>query len=256
MNKQRFLEACDEVIGRARTKSGIGTLAEKTLHAVLKSYFEPGQDGREIKVGRYVADIVGENGIIEIQTQGFDKLRKKLEAFLTCARVTVVYPIAQTKRLCWIDRETGEVTKSRKSPKTGSVFDAFPELYKIKPLLKEPNLRLCFVLLELTEYRYLDGWSKDKKKGSSRCERIPEAIVDEIYIDGAGDYIKLVPERLPSPFTATDYAKAAKINLRQAQTALNVLHFSGAVNRTGKRGNAFLYESAKTTATDLEMITP
>ena len=242
MNPQAFHDACEFVAGQDPVKAGIGTLSEKTLHAVLKHYFASSTDEHEIKIGRYVADIVGENGIIEIQTQCFDKLRNKLTEFLDCARVTVVYPIAQTKWLCWIDRETGHVTQKRKSPKTGTAFDAFFELYKIKQMLKHPNLTICLVLLELEEYRYLDGWSKDKKKGSSRCERMPVKLVDEIYLHSTKDYSGLIPKSLPMPFTTKDFAKAAKIRLRAAQVSLNILHDMGVVERVGKQGNAYLYE--------------
>lgn len=243
MNPQAFRDACDYVAGQDRGKSGIGTLSEKTLHAVLKNYFASGIDETEIKIGRYVADIVGENGIIEIQTQGFDKLRKKLTAFLDCARVTVVYPIAQTKWLCWIDRETGHVTKKRKSPKTGTAFDAFFEMYKIKQMLGHPNLTLCLVLLEVEEYRYLDGWSEDKKKGSSRCERMPVELMDEIYLNSTEDYKNLLPTNLQMPFTTKDFAKAAKIRLRASQIALNILHYMEVVERRGKQGNSYLYQT-------------
>ncbi len=245
MNQQPFCDACEYVMKSEREKAGIGTLSEKTLHAVLKRYFAPSTGDREIKIGRYVADIVGENGIIEIQTQGFDKIRGKLTAFLDCARVTVVYPIAATKWLCWVDRETGVVTKKRKSPKTGTVYDAFFELYKIKQLLSHPNLSVCLVFLEIEEYRYLDGWSRDKKKGSSRCERLPVDIVGEITLNHTKEYINLIPESLPKPFTTKDFSKAAKLNLSSAQLALNVLHHIGAVNRTGKRGNLYLYETSE-----------
>ena len=244
MNRTSFLNACKYVMESDREKSGIGTLSEKTLHAVLKRYFAPGAGDREVRIGRYVADIVGENGIIEIQTQGFDKLRDKLTAFLDVARVTVVYPIAAKKWLCWIDGESGEVTKKRRSPKTGTVYDAFPELYKIKQLLGHPNLSICLVLLEIEEYRYLDGWSRDKKKGSSRCERLPVDIVGEINLNNVGDYIKLIPKSLPKPYTTKDFAKEAKLNLSSAQLALNVLYHIGAVIRTGKRGNLHLYETS------------
>ncbi len=246
MNPQVFRDACDFVAGQDRVKSGIGTLSEKTLHAVLKHYFASGTDEHEIKIGRYVADIVGENGIIEIQTQGFDKLRDKLSAFLECARVTVVYPIAQTKWICWIDRETGHVTQKRKSPKTGTAFDAFFELYKIKQILGHPNLTICLVLLEVEEYRYLDGWSKDKKKGSSRCERLPVKLIDEIYLHSTKDYSDLIPGNLQMPFTTKDFAKALKIKLRASQVSLNILHDMGIVERVGKQGNAYLYEHVHT----------
>ena len=77
------------------------------MHAALKSYYEPDFESREVKVGGFVADIVGENGIIEIQTRGFDRLRRKLDAFLKAARVTVVYPVVPKRGLCWVDPETG-----------------------------------------------------------------------------------------------------------------------------------------------------
>ena len=70
-----------------------------------------------MKVGSFVADIVGENGIIEIQTRGFDRLGRKLDAFLEAARVTVVYPVVPKRGLCWVDPETGEIFEKRKSPK-------------------------------------------------------------------------------------------------------------------------------------------
>lgn len=242
MDTQRFEDACHAVIGCERERDGIGTLGEKTLHAVLKRYFEPCADCHEIKIGGFVADIVGENGIIEIQTAGFNRLRKKLTAFLDCTRVTVVYPIPQTKYLCWIDPATGAVTKKRKSPKTGSVFDGFYELYKIKPLLLHPHLRFCFVLLEMTEYRSLNGWSADKKKGSSRYDRVPSALCGEVYLQSAADYIALLPESLPKSFISKDFAKSTRLSLSRAQTALNVLYHAGAVRRVSKQGNAIVYE--------------
>ena len=242
MDKQKFYDACNMIIGKDREKCGIGTLGEKTLHAVLKQYFEPQTEKQEIKIGRYVADIVSENGIIEIQTRAFNTLRKKLESFLEFTDVTVVYPIPKTKWLCWIDKETGEVSKQRKSPKTGTIYDAFFELYKIKHLLTNPKLNFCFVLLELTEYRYLNGWSKDKKRGSSRCDRIPGDINEIVYIRDINDYLKFLPENLPQNFTTKDYSKLTKLNLSSSQTALNVLNYIGAVRRVGKSGNMHLYD--------------
>ena len=244
IEKQRFHSTCNAIIGINREKSGIGTLGEKTLHAVLKQYFETNTEKHEIKIGRYYADIVSDKGIIEIQTQGFNSLRKKLEVFLEYNEVTIVYPIAKTKWLCWIDEETGEVTKKRKSPKTGTIFDAFYELYKIKQLLKNPNLHFCFIMLELTEYRKLNGWSKDKKKGSSRYDRIPNDVFDEIYVNNIKDYLKFIPDCIPTPFTTKDYAKATKLNLRSSQIALNVLNYIGAIQKVGKSGNMHLYNKA------------
>lgn len=238
-NRERFLKVCEQ----ARPQSaGIGTLGEKRLHAVLKHYYEPRSDRHEIKVDSFVADIVQEDGIIEIQTRGFDRLRKKLEVFLQDGKVTVVYPVAKRKWLCWIDTQTGEVTKRRKSPKTGTQYAVLPELYKIKWFLGHKNLTVCIVLLELEEYRYLDGWSHDKKKGSTRYERFPLDIYQEVYV-GGGDWSALVPAGLPEQFTTKDYAAAAGISRSHAQTAMNILHSVGVAQRVGKTGNQYLYRA-------------
>lgn len=178
-NKQ-FENACRLIVGNERERVSIGTLGEKTLHAVLKHTFEPDETKHEIKIGGFYADIQDDNGIFEIQTRSFNVMRKKLAFFLENNIITVIYPIAYRKWLVWLDNETGEATKKRKSPKVGTVYEAFYELYKIKQLLTHPNLRLCLVFLDIAEYRNLDGWSKDKKKGSSRYERIPESFVDMV----------------------------------------------------------------------------
>ena len=222
-------------------RAGIGTLGERTLHAVLKNYFEPFPENHEIKIGGFIADIVGEHGIIEIQTRQFYSLRKKLNAFLEAAVVTVVYPITSTKWLIWADTETGEITKKRKSPKKGTKYDVFFELYQIKQLVTHPNFRLCIVLTDMEEYRKLNGYSADKKKGSSRYERIPIGIVDEIFINDVLDYKKLIPEGLPKNFTVKDYKKESRITTRCAQYACNVLCTVGVIKHIGKNGNAYIY---------------
>lgn len=246
MDKLQFYKACDRVINQAYESGskGIGTLGEKTLHSVLKNYFEPDEACHEIKIGSFVADIALESGIIEIQTRQFEKLRKKLELFLRDNHVTVVYPIAHTKWLVWIDEATGETTKKRKSPKAGKAHEVLTELYKIKQQLKHPNLSVCVVLMALEEYRYLNGWNENKKRGSTRCDRIPVEIIDEVYINSLDDYNKLIPDELGSQFTSKEFTMASNFSLHGSQTALNVLDSVGAVVRVGKRGNAYIYERA------------
>ena len=246
MDKAQFKQACDRVLDKATPAAGgIGTLGEKTLHSVLKNYFEPDESRHEIKVGRYVADISSENGIIEIQTRHFNAIRQKLPCFLEQSHVTVVFPVAETKWLFWIDETTGEVTKKRKSPKIGRPYEIFSELYKIKNLLCSPGLKLCVVLLELEEYRTLNGWSRDKKKGSTRYDRIPVNITGEVCINSPADYMKLIPESLESSFTVKDFKGASGLTLYDSGLALNVLHYVGAVERIGKKVNAHVYERRK-----------
>jgi len=241
MDKEFFLKVCDEVIGQQQGMNGIGTLSEKTVHSVLKSYYSPDSINHEIKVGGFVADICTGSEIIEIQTRSFDKLRRKLTAFLAFAPVTIVYPIHYVKWIRWVNPQSGEVSPPRKSPKLGSPYLIFFELYRIKDFLTNPNLKLKIVLLNLEEYRFLDGWSQDKKKGSSRCDRIPTEIVKEISVDCLEDYNLLIPDVLGGEFTSADFKKASGLPLKQAQTALHILHHIGIVDRVGKKGRSFLY---------------
>ena len=240
MDQEKFIKACDTVIYSEVVREGIGTLSEKTLHAVLKNYFEPNTCNQEIKIGRHYADIYNGSEIIEIQTKQFNKLRNKLTAFLPEHKVTIVYPITHEKTLFWINEETGEVSKGRKSPKRGSKYYLFKELFYLKSFLNHPNLQFCITLVDVEEYRFLNGWSKDKKKGSSCSDRIPIRIQEEIIV-GTGSYESLIPEDLTENFSSKDYAKSAKVPLRLAQTALNLLTEVNAVERVGKKGNLILY---------------
>lgn len=242
MDTQRFQQVCSMIIDQNIERNGIGTLSEKTVHAVLKSYFAPELCYQEQKVHNYVADILKDNQIIEIQTRNFNTLRRKLDAFLPDHEVTIVYPVAHTKWLCWVDETTGEVSKPRKSPKTGTPVSIFPELYRIKSYLNDPHLSLHIVLLDIEEYRLLNGWSHDKKKGSSRNDGIPVNFADEVIIKETSDYAQLIPDTLPEQFTTKDYKKAAHVSQGAAWTALNILDYVKAIKRVGKQGNAIVFE--------------
>lgn len=241
MNKEQFESAKNKIIGIKRNRNGIGTLSEKTVHAILKNYYEPDENYHEIPVNGYVADIYRDGNIIEIQTANFNKLRNKLDVFLNDYQVTVVYPMPYIKWLSWLDEETGYIGPKRKSPKKGNPYEAFYQLYKIKSYLTNPNIRIKIVMMNMEEIRLLNGWSKDKKKGTSRFDRIPTEIVEEIDLYSLEDYMQMVPIELTETFCSKDYAKASHLSIGMAQTALNILTYTGTVKRIGKRGNEILY---------------
>lgn len=238
---EAFEAAKEKIVGVDRQRLGIGTLGEKTVHAILKNYYAPDEGHQEIPIDRYVADVFTGEEIIEIQTRNFNKLRDKLSTFLSLYPVTIVYPIPRTKWLIWIDEETGDMGNKRKSPKKGSPYQAFLELIKIKMFLNHPNLRLRLAILDIEEYRLLNGWSRDKKKGSSRYDRIPIEFVEEIVITCPQDYVQFLPETLGDQFTSASFAKAAQIPCSLAQTVLNILYDLGVVTRVGKEGRMYLY---------------
>lgn len=241
IDEVRFEQAKNKIIGVNRKRQGIGTLSEKTVHAVLKNYYAPDTDMHEIPIEGFVADIYTGSEIIEIQTRSFNAMRRKLEAFLPIYPVTIVYPIPHIKWLSWIDEQTGETSPMRKSPKKGNASQAFMELYKIRPFLTDSNLKFRFALIDMEEYRLLNGWSRDKKKGSDRYDRIPCKFVEEVCIDRREDYMQFIPYDIKEPFTTKEFAQCAKIPVRLAQTMLLILSDLSIVERTGKQGRSYLY---------------
>ncbi len=241
-DKERFINICDKVFHSEKIlDGGIGTLSEKTLHAALKHFFEEDISYHEVGCEGFIADIKRDNEIIEIQTAGFNKLRRKLDAFLPDNKVTICYPIPHIKKLLWINPEDGTISSPRKSPKTGSIYNCFFELYKISAYLTHPNLSLCLVLIDLDEYRCLNVKGRNQKMHTVRYERIPTALHEICFISDYSRYGLLVPESLTHEFTSKDFAKAAKITRHHAQTALKVLTTTGTVTRIGKKGNEIVY---------------
>lgn len=240
--QELFQKACQFVYEKQHIQKGIGTLGEKTVHAAVKQFFESRKEYQEQPAYGFVADIKNKDGIIEIQTRNFQALRKKLKVFLEHEKVTIVYPIPHKKWLYWIDEETGEVTKKRKSPKEGNVYNAFFELYKIKEYLKHPNLSICLLFLDIEEYRLLNGWSKDKKKGSTRYDRIPIEWIEEIWIKEEKEYEKLLPkEGLMEEFTVKDFIKTTGLSSRCGALGIQILKATDQIKQVGKQGRAYLY---------------
>lgn len=220
MNREYFAALCRDLTPGERTSPDapgkIGILSEKTMHRVVKSYMETRPEYHEIKVGRYHADIKNEFGVIEIQTRGLSRLKPKLSAFLPEYPVMVVVPLAQDKYVSWIDMETGALSRRRKSPKHESFFTLCRELYALRDYMCHPHFSLHLLYLEAEEFRYLNGWSKDKKRGSERCDRVPLALADEQHFAKPEDYRKLLPRDLPERFTAAEFAKRVGVDRRGA----------------------------------------
>lgn len=226
------MAACKAAQVYTGAETGIGTLGERLIHRTLKYYFEPRPDCHEAAVGGYVADIVGKDGIIEIQTGSFRKMERKLAAFLEVTNVTVVHPIITKKTIIKVDGDTGERLSRRVSPKRRSVWDTFFELCAIRSALGNPRLRVCVCLLEAEEIR------AGKRKIS-----YPTALLSQTWLCAPADYAAFIPEGLPeNGFTSADFASKASIRRDQAQSALPVLCAAGVCERVGKAGNSYIYK--------------
>lgn len=240
LDEQVFLQNVASRLHSHTESEGIGTLGERTLHAAIKATLEPRPEHCEVPVGRYVADIRNEQGIIEIQTGSFAPLAAKLSYFLSLGQVELVHPLFTSKQVCWVDPQTGEVSPPRKSPRPDRPWDIFCELYHIKSLLPHPQLHVTLLLLHGTDYRLLNGWSRDRKRGSVRYERIPHALEDTVGLSSPSDYLSLLPA-LEEPFSCAQLAGACRMTPRRAQRMLYALQSMDLAARTGKQGNRYLY---------------
>ena len=137
---------------------------------------------------------------------------------------------------------TGETGGRRKSPRHFTIYDSFFELYKIKSYLKNPNLTIKLVLMDVEEYKLLNGWDNSKKRGAWRYDRIPVGIREIVVLEQPEDYMQFVPYELEDGFTSKDFASVCRINKSTAGLALNILNYMGMVKRTGKQGNSYIYE--------------
>ena len=249
MDQERFLRAVEAASAREKgiiidedgtvRQTGIGTRGEKGVHSTLKHYYEPDVSCHEIPIGGYVADIVGENGVIEIQSMGFYKLREKLTAFLEAARVTVVWPCVVSKRLISIDSETGEVKSVRRSPKKASQYGLLCELWGLGDLLLHPGLSVIIAMLEADEYRPAGQVRNRRRRGAlNGVERIPTALVGEMFFDCPDDYRQLIPEELPERFTMAQFSAAAGFFSLQTSGAIKALLQLGVIAEDGKEGRS------------------
>ena len=96
-------------------------------------------------------------------------------------------------------------------------------------------------MIDLEEYKILNGWSKDKKRGAGKYDRIPLRLAEEVDISCPEDYMQFVPVEAEEEFTTKDFAKMAHISNSLAQVVLNILYHMGTVTRVGKKGNMYLY---------------
>jgi hypothetical protein len=224
---------------KERERIGIGMQKEKSMHAILKNYKDPDPAHQEIPVGSYIADICDKDRrtILEVQTAGFGSMKGKLSAFLSEYQVTILYPIPHRKTICWMDPSTGEITQQNTSHFIGSGYELFRELSSIQEFLMHPNLRVEPVLIDMSEYKLQDGWSRDKKRGAHRFDRVPSEIVSDLILERAEDYSIFLPAApvLPEVFTAKDLEHAVGIHRKSIQysTVLKVLTSLGVTQRVG-----------------------
>lgn len=246
-DRERFEEAVRLALDRfhkyQENSGGIGTLSEKTIHAALKNYFADEQY-QEIKLNGFVADALTPDGVFEIQTRHFYTQKRKLEAFLPDYKVCMVYPVRYRRVINWVDPETGEISKGRKSPKTDRGYGIFHEMYGIKEYLLHEHLTFCIMYFHSDEYKYLDGFGEKRKIRATRADGVPTKLVAEVNLCAPEDYMLFIPDELRNTeFGSLSFSRFAGIDRGTAQKALLVLRHLGVVRQTARLKSGCLYRA-------------
>jgi hypothetical protein len=211
------------------TEPWIGTLREGPLHAALKAWCAEAGDQVETPVDGYVIDLVRGDLLIEIQTRGMSGMRVKLAALLGAGRrVRVVHPLAVDTWITKVD-DDGVLLGRRRSPRHAGPTDAFAELVAIAPLLRDPNLEIDLVLIELEELRRHAPDGPWRRRGWRVVERRLMAVLDRRSIRTTADLAALLPADLVDPFTTADLAARLRRPRRLGQQIAYCLRGAGVI---------------------------
>ena len=252
IDHNRFIKAYNNVCNLQKGNKGIGTLSEKSVHAILKHYYAKDSHFHEVKIEDFVADAFVDGEIYEIQSKAFYSMKKKLNLYLKKYDVTIVHPIIIKKTIRYIDPLTGKISQSRISRKHQSIFDALPELYGIKEYLNNKKLHFILCFIEAEEYKLLDGYGKDKKIKATKTDIVPTKLIGEFYINKKSDLLDFLPGYkngkrqkdcpLALEFTTQDISTYSGHGAEYARYLLNILCYLGLIKNIGTKGRLKLYK--------------
>jgi hypothetical protein len=229
---QRFAELCrEDTVLHGKDADSIGTYNEKRVHRIFKRYLCENAECYEVSTGRYVADVLCDGTVFEIQTASFRSLTKKVDYYLnsTDCSVVVLHPIIHEKTIVRMDAQTGEVIKRSRSPKRGSVVDALVNMYYLREFVAHPRFCLRVSLINATEYRFSEA-VRGRKSGKYDHDLVPETMVEEIELRTKQDYLAVLPP-LEGEFDAAHFSKLTKLKNRKLYSVLNFLCHIGALQK-------------------------
>jgi hypothetical protein len=228
---------------------GIGQLSERSLHAALKEHLRQPGDQLEVKLGRYVIDLVRDDLLIEIQTRHLYALRPKLRRLLDDGRrIHLVHPLPAER---WIVRQdaAGRSVSRRKSPKRVAVHDIFTEVVRLPDLVAHPNLTLEVLLIQEEQVWRDDGQGSWRRGHWSLVDRRLLGVVASRVLATPADFMTLLPPGLPEPFSNAELAAALRCSPALAGKTTYALRAMGLLAASGKRGRANLFSRSRTEET-------
>ena len=220
---------------------GIGVLREGPLHASIKALYARPGDRAEVKVGRYVVDLVRSDGeLVEIQTGSFAPLAPKLDALLDEHAVRIVHPVPAERRIVRVDA-AGEVLSTRRSPLRAGALSVFDRLVAFPSVLGHPNL-VIEVLLCREDHVRAPAPVTVRRRTRDPGERRLVEVLDRVELRQPPDALALLPaDGLPEPFTTRELAERAGCGVVLAQRAVYCLRLMELLEPAGTRGRAPLH---------------
>lgn len=222
-------------------QNGINIKNEKSLHSSIKQWYVTVGDRFEVKVDKYVIDLVREDSLIEIQTKNFSAIGKKLRNLVKYNKVMLVHPIAIEKYIVTTDI-ANEVISRRKSPKKGKLMDLFDELIRIPDLMAEENFILEILMTKEEEIRCKDGKGSWRRKGISIKDRKLLEVTQKVTFKGKKDFLIFLPDELPQNFTNKHLAKTLKVTIYKARKITYCFRKMNLIREVGKIKNELIFE--------------
>ena len=221
----------------ARGVPTIGALNETPLHDALKRSVAPAGATFEVPVAGFIIDAVHDGLLIEVQTRGVGKLRRKLRRLLVDHLVRLVLPVTIEK---WIVK-LGDQPTRRRSPKRGHPADVARELVGIPDLLEHPGLELELVLIQEEEWREHRTGVAWRRRGWVTVDRRLVAVLERRRWRGHAGLLALLPEALADPFGTAELAACSGMSRSTAQKLVYCLRLGACLDVVGKAGNAVQY---------------
>lgn len=239
-DKDRFAIAKVSLVD-LHERYNIGTYKERSQHLLLKLFYEPNREYHEVPYEGYVADILNIKGITEIQTVGFRKLFCKLTVFLKEYPVTVVYPVEERKRTCWINAETGEVSVGSYRTYSKARYKLLSELLAISELFDSENLEIHLVSMAVSTKKVLDGYGPHRKKRATKIDTVPDELLDVIVVKNCDDIRRILPFDKGDKFTAKELSSALGMRKIPLWRAVKFLCLKNVIAPVDKKGNSIIY---------------
>lgn len=230
----------NQLTDNIKSRVGIGTLNEKSLHADLIQWLAKPQDKFEEKIDGYIIDIVRGKKLLEIQTKNIGAIKKKIFTLSKNHTVQIFFPIIVDKWISKIDESDEQISK-RKSPKRGRVEDIFNELIRIPTLLSNQNISLSLIFIQAEEVWKNDGKGSWRRKKWSITERRLLKVLNIISFSNPKDFIPLLPNDIQDTFSNKELSKSLGVTTKLAQKMTYCLRKMGILEVVETRGRAYLF---------------